>query len=66
MMAWRFFGAAGGEVGASERFADRDAAEAWVGTAWPELRERGVEEVELFDPDSGVAVYRMGLAGPEE
>jgi hypothetical protein len=61
VFAWRFLDGAGEEMGASERFSDREAAESWMGEAWADLREQGVEEVVLMDEDRGRRVYRMGL-----
>ena len=62
MLSWRYFSGRGDPLGESERFADRAAAEAWIGGSWLELRDRGIAEVELFDPDVDVAIYRMALA----
>ena len=56
---WTLFDKSGGAAGRSEEFADRDAAEAWLGERWPDLRESGVEEVALNDGD--VETYRMSL-----
>lgn len=64
VFVWRYLDEAGRDMGSSERFADRDQAESWLGEGWSDLRDRGVEEVELFDEDQGEPVYRMGL-GPE-
>src|SRR5712691_9515615 len=49
MFAWRFLDHGGSEVGASERFPDRESAESWMGETWSDLHERGVEEVVLVD-----------------
>jgi hypothetical protein len=57
---WAYLDDGGQEVGRSEVFADRDAAEQWMGEAWQDLLERGVEEVALED-DKGHRIYRMGL-----
>ena len=51
--------AAGGDAGRSEEFADRGAAEAWLGEHWADLLESGVEEVGLSE--DGLEVYRMSL-----
>jgi len=61
MFAWRFLDGSSDEMGYSERFADREAAESWMGEAWADLRERGVEEVVLVDEERRRSVYRMGL-----
>jgi hypothetical protein len=61
VFAWRFLDGTGGEVGVSDRFPEREAAESWMGEAWADLRERGVEEVVLMDEERGRQVYRMGL-----
>lgn len=58
--AWRYLDIAGLEVGRSERFPDREAAEAWLGVRWSDLGSRGVEEVVLLTP-GGEPVYRMAL-----
>ncbi len=62
MFAWRFLDHGGSEVGASERFPDRESAESWMGETWSDLHERGVEEVVLVDERRGERVYRMGLS----
>jgi hypothetical protein len=61
MFDWVYRDDRGEEVGRSQRFADREAAEAWMGDAWPDLRERGVEEVDLLDEERGRRLYRMSL-----
>jgi hypothetical protein len=58
---WAYLDESGGEVGRSEAFSDRDAAEQWMGEIWADLLERGVEQVALEDGDRGTRVYRMGL-----
>ncbi len=58
--AWRYLDGAGSEMGRSERFPDREAAEAWLGENWSGLGSGGVEEVVLLTPD-GEPVYRMAL-----
>jgi hypothetical protein len=57
---WLLFGADGGAAGRSDGFADRDAAEAWLGERWADLRDSGVDEVRLHDELT--EVYRMSLA----
>ena len=58
---WGYLDAEGGQVGESEPFEDRESAEAWMGQAWADLLDRGVEEVVLRDRDRGRTLYRMGL-----
>jgi hypothetical protein len=62
MFAWRYLDHEGQELGTSEAFDDREAAEAWIGLTWSDLHENGIEEVVLVDQDRGDALYRMGLA----
>ena len=59
-MRWRYLAASGGEIGGSEELGDREAAEAWLGSAWLELRDSGVDAVELLD-EAGETIYRMSL-----
>lgn len=61
MFGWTYHDAAGEELGVSERFADEEAAEAWMGSCWQDLLGNGVEEVVLHDHASGRRLYRMGL-----
>lgn len=61
MLEWRYLDAEGRDFGGSEPFDDREEAEAWMGEAWSDLLERGVEEVVLVDRDRGRTLYRMGL-----
>ncbi len=61
MLGWRFFDASGEEVGRSPHFADAEAADDWLGGAWRDLRENGIEEVVLIDQDRGRRLFRMGL-----
>ena len=62
MFTWRYLDESEGVVGTSEPFEDQGAAEAWLGQEWERLRQRGVEQVVLFEEEE--SVYRMGL-GPE-
>jgi hypothetical protein len=62
MFAWRYLDHEGQELGSSEKFDDREAAEAWIGLSWSDLHDNGIEEVVLVDEDRGDALYRMGLA----
>jgi hypothetical protein len=57
--AWRYLGPDGEDLGASDPFSDREAAEAWMGEAWEDLRARGIERVAL--EEDGRERYRMGL-----
>ncbi len=58
---WAFLDAEGNEVGRSGPFHDAEAAEEWMGAAWPDLASCGVEEVVLYDRVRGRRVYRMDL-----
>ena len=58
---WAYLDDAGQEVGRSEAFQGREEAEEWMGRAWEDLLERGIEEVALEDGERGTRVYRMGL-----
>lgn len=61
MFVWRYLDAQGARTGESGLFADREAAESWLGETWADLLARGVEEVVLEDHDRGRTLYRMGL-----
>ena len=61
MYDWTYLDDIGNEVGRSERFDDAAAAEDWMGGAWRDLAERGIEHVELIDRARERRVYRMGL-----
>lgn len=61
MLGWRFIDASGAEVGHSPHFRDAEDADAWLGSAWRDLRENGVEEVVLYDHDRERRLFRMGL-----
>lgn len=61
MLVWTYLDASGDQVGESEGFEDRQAAEAWLGETWSDLLQRGVEEVVLEDRDRKRTLYRMGL-----
>lgn len=53
---WRYLDADGGPVdGPDEEFADQQEAETWFSDTWPELREAGVDAVDLLD--GGAKVY---------
>ncbi len=51
---WRLENADGESVGTSESFDSRSDAESWVGEAFGELIEQGVDQVRLFDGDTEV------------
>ena len=52
---WRYLDAAGAETtGPAETFDDQTEAEAWFSDEWPELREAGVDAVDLLDGDAKV------------
>ena len=61
MFSWRYLDTSGADAGGSDPFDDREAAEAWMGEAWAELLERGIEQVVLVDSAAGKTLYRMGL-----
>jgi hypothetical protein len=66
MFRWRYLSDAEEDLGRSEGFPEQEEAEAWMGEAWQDLRDRGVEAVELWDDDRGDRVYRMGLEESRE
>ena len=51
---WRLENSEGESVGTSESFDSRSDAESWVGEAFGELIEQGVDQVRLFDGDTEV------------
>jgi hypothetical protein len=61
VFVWRYLDVAGDDLGESESFEAREAAETWLGESWSGLLSRGVEEVALEDRDRGRTLYRMGL-----
>jgi len=61
VFGWTYVDASGEEVGTSRRFPDAESAEDWMGDAWRDLLENGIEEVVLFDHERGRRLYRMGL-----
>jgi hypothetical protein len=65
MFAWGYLDRSGHDRGTSDPFPDQDAAEDWMSNAWKELRERGIEEVELIDREREEVLYRMGLSGSQ-
>jgi hypothetical protein len=62
VFVWRYLDHEGQELGSSEQFRDREAAESRIGLSWADLHATGIEEVVLIDADRGDALYRMGLA----
>jgi hypothetical protein len=62
MFVWHYLDESGEDLGRSHPFDDQPTAEGWMGEAWPDLRERGVEEVVLMDEERHARVYRMALA----
>jgi len=62
MFVWHYLDETGVELGTSAPFPDQASAEEWMGDAWADLRERGVEQVALTDEGRGRRIYRMGLA----
>jgi hypothetical protein len=61
MFAWRYLDHEGQEVGSSEPFRTRQAAEEWIGLAWPDLSSNGIEAVAMVDQERGDVLYRMAL-----
>ena len=61
MFSWRYLDDTGQELGISHAFADREDAEVWLGGSWADLRERGIEGVELLDQRRADPVFRMAL-----
>jgi hypothetical protein len=53
---WRYLDANGSAVdGPDEEFGDQQEAESWFSDEWPELRDAGVDAVDLLD--DGEKVY---------
>jgi hypothetical protein len=61
VFGWNYIDGNGDDVGGSQRFDEREAAEDWMGQAWQGLADVGVEHVVLFDHSREKTVYRMGL-----
>lgn len=59
--SWTYLDGEGREIGRSDAFSERQAAEDWMGQAWEDLLEHGIEEVALQDDERGKRIYRMGL-----
>ncbi len=51
---WNFEKSDGTIVGTSEEFESRSDAESWVGEAFADLVDDGVDQVRLFDGDNEV------------
>lgn len=63
-VVWRYEDAEGRDVGSSDPFPDRAAAEEWMGDAWADLLGGGIDRVVLVE--DGERRYRMGLGEPGE
>jgi hypothetical protein len=52
---WRYLDGSGSPVdGPDEEFDDQAEAETWFSDEWPQLRERGIDAVDLLDGDEPV------------
>jgi hypothetical protein len=51
---WAFESSSGDVIGRSEVFESRGDAESWVGEAFGDLVEQGIDQVRLFDGDSEI------------
>jgi hypothetical protein len=51
---WTFESSAGDVVGRSEVFDNRGDAESWVGEAFGDLLEQGIDQVSLFEDEAQV------------
>jgi hypothetical protein len=51
---WTFENSSGDVVGRSETFESRSDAESWVGEAFGELVEQGIDQVRLFDAETEI------------
>ncbi|MCD9197501.1 hypothetical protein [Aeromicrobium wangtongii] len=51
---WAYESSAGDVIGRSEVFESRSDAESWVGEAFGDLLEDGVDQVRLFDGEAEV------------
>jgi hypothetical protein len=49
--SWRYERADGESVGASSEFPTQADAESWLGTAWRELLDTGIDQVTLLEDD---------------
>lgn len=56
---WAVLDADGKEIDRTEAFGSKDEAEAWMGSEWSSLLERGGESVVLYEDDT--RHYQMGL-----
>ncbi len=51
---WKFEKADATVVGSSEEFESRSDAESWVGEAFADLLDDGIDQVRLFDGDTEI------------
>ncbi|KAA1378632.1 hypothetical protein ESP62_009845 [Aeromicrobium fastidiosum] len=51
---WTFETSSGDVTGRSETFESRGDAESWVGEAFGDLLEQGIDQVRLFDGESEI------------
>ncbi|MET0449261.1 MAG: hypothetical protein ABW004_12685 [Aeromicrobium sp.] len=51
---WAFETSAGDVIGRSELFESRGDAESWVGEAFGDLLEQGIDQVRLFDGETEI------------
>lgn len=58
---WVLLDEAGNELRATQTFASKEDAEAWMGAEWSTLSAEGADKVALMDADR--RLYEMGL-GP--
>jgi hypothetical protein len=56
---WKLHGPSDEDLRATEPFASREEAEAWMGAEWATLLDEGAETVSLVHGDE--TLYRMGL-----
>lgn len=52
--SWTFERATGDVIGRSEEFDNRGDAESWVGEAFGDLLDQGIDQVRLYDGDNEV------------
>ncbi|MDP9068313.1 MAG: hypothetical protein M3N53_08220 [Actinomycetota bacterium] len=58
-LRWVLLDASGAEIRATDRFATREEAEAWMAREWSTLPDEGAQSVSLVEGDE--TVYEMGL-----
>jgi len=51
---WTFESSTGDVIGRSEAFESRGDAESWVGEAFGDLLEQGIDQVRLFDGETEI------------